>query len=327
MFDWLNQERRERLNRRLSKLYEQYDLETREEEKLRLEPHIKNTEEALRQLDSAEPRRFNKKYWLGASLVLVLLITLGAVWFWLQSNKLPASVETLLNQGEYQQAQNLCKKQKPSPATQQCLQITGFFLNEKPLESFEAEIHNSDSIYALVMQAEVASAHQDFSTAKALYEQVLKTKPEISQAYYGLGQVYQFQNQPLEALTWYQQAIAHAPKNRRFLINLASLQAELNQLNEAANTYRQVLAVDNSAMLAYIELIQVYQRQNNASAARTLAQQALQLFEQYQNRWQQQELNQVPWEIRQDGKAHVLSSWENKTRYFRHVSEQARASN
>lgn len=323
MLDEIDQERRKRLIHRLKKLYEQYDLETRVEERLRTEGHIDITKKSLRELSSDYFSQFKKMSLLAVVVLVFLLAAATAVWFWLQPNSSSLeSVETLLNQGEYQQAQTLCQAEPVSKAREQCLKITGFFLSSKPIESFEAEIKHSDSVYALVMQAEAATARQEFAIAKSLYEQALKANPKLAQAYFGLGQVYQLQNKPLDALTWYQQALERAPKNRRFLFNLASLQAELQQWDEAAKNYNLVLSYDNTLMLAYIELIQVYQAQGDRVAAKELAETALSLFEKNQAQWQQQELNQIPWQLNELKPPQTLYAWDDKQRYFIRFCQQ-----
>lgn len=261
----------------------------------------------------------SSKYWL---LLLALLIAVLALWYFLSQNQSLNTAENLLDQGEYQQAKQYCEQAKPSQAREHCLAITGLMLKDKSREAFLAEASNTDSVYAVVMQAEDATAHKEFAAAEQLYKQALAENPKISQAYYGLGQVYQLQNKPVDALSWYKKALERAPKNRRFLFNLASLQAELQQWDEAANTYHQVLNYDNTLMLAYIELIQVYQAQGDRVAVKELAETALNLFQKNQKQWQQQELNQIPWQLTQFKPPQTLYAWDDKQRYFIHFCQQ-----
>lgn len=266
-------------------------------------------------------RQQSSKLWL-LLLILALLSAAFALWYFLSQNQSLNTAENLLEQGEYQQAQQYCEQAKPSNARERCLGITELMLKDKSREAFLAEASNTDSVYAVVMQAEDATAHKEFAAAEQLYKQALAENPKISQAYYGLGQVYQLQNKLLDALTWYQQALERAPKNRRFLFNLASLQAELQQWDEAAKNYNLVLSYDNTLMLAYIELIQVYQAQGNRVAAKQLASTALNLFEKNQAQWQQQELNQIPWQLNELKPHQTLYAWDDKQRYFIRFCQQ-----
>lgn len=266
-------------------------------------------------------RQQSSKLWL-LLLILALLSAAFALWYFLSQNQSLNTAESLLEQGEYQQAKQYCEQAKPSQARERCLAITGLMLKNKSREAFIAETSNTDSVYAVVIQAENATAHKEFAAAEQLYKQALAENPKISQAYYGLGQVYQLQNKPLDALTWYQQALERAPKNRRFLFNLASLQAELQQWDEAAKNYNLILSYDNTLMLAYIELIQVYQAQGDRVAAKQLARTALNLFEKNQAQWQQQELNQIPWQLNELKPHQTLYAWDDKQRYFIRFCQQ-----
>ncbi|MEZ5479858.1 MAG: tetratricopeptide repeat protein [Thiolinea sp.] len=187
-------------------------------------------------------------------------------------------------------------------------------LDPRDVESFQTAATEADSAYALTVLGEAATARENFTSAEHYYRDAIARNPDIAQAYFGLGEIHQKQNQPDAALDGYR-APERAPQNRRFLLNLASVYAERGQLPEAEIHYRQVLALDDSVLLAYIELGQVLEQRQKFAEARELAQQAMQGLEQHPD-WKDKPLNAQEWFILQDGQPFYLSSWEDKTAYL-----------
>lgn|GEM_PF-4582360 len=247
-------------------------------------------------------------------ILFVLIIVMGLIVYWL-SQKTTLIGETLLQQGEYQQAQQECQVAPASDARERCLRITSLMLESRDVESFEAAASREDSAYALTVMGEAAASREDFSNAEKHYQDAIQRNPAVAQAYFGMGQIRQMQNRAAEALDWYKQAVDHAPHNRRFQLNLASVYAEQGQLSAAEAHYRKVLALDESALLAYAELVDVLLKQQKTTEAHELAHYAQQGLAN-NPAWKNKPLNQDVWLVMQDDKSTYLENWEDKQAYL-----------
>lgn len=256
------------------------------------------------------------KKWLLLFMFLALL-TGVAVWYWWQQQQALPVGETLLEQGEYLQAQRECEAAPESAARDRCLRITGLMLEQRDVDQFYAAAQQEDSAYALAVMGEAAAYRQDFASAEQHYREAIRRNPAIAQAYFGIGQIRQEQNQLTEALDWYQQAAERAPQNRRFRLNLASAYAEQGGLQQAEDNYRKVLATDNSVLLAYVELIDVLLRQNKTTQAAELATEAERGLADNPD-WKDKPLNAQEWQVIQDGETYYLQNWEQKQDYLQH---------
>ncbi len=325
MRDNLGQDRYQRLQEKWQYLYKDYDLETRSEEKLRLRSLIDDVEKELEQLQSKQGDNSSDRYAAQKITIsgkrmpilvflLVLVVAIIAWQGWQHYTRIPVG-ETLLLQGEYQQAQQECQAAPASTDRERCLRITNLMLEPRDVETFYAAANPEDSAYALAVMGEAEASREDFSTAEKHYRDAIQRNPAMAQAYFGMGQIYQMQNRAAEALDWYKQVVDHAPNNRRFLLNLASVYAEQGQLPAAETHYRKVLALDNSTLLAYAELLDVLLKQQKIAEARELVNVAQQGLAN-NPAWKSSPLNQETWFVMQDGKPAYLESWEQKQAYL-----------
>ncbi len=247
-------------------------------------------------------------------LLCTIALGVGAYYWWSRTSMQIG--ETLLQQGEYLQAQQACEAALLSFARQRCLRIASLMLEQREPELFYETAKREDSAYALVVLGEAEANQQNFVDAEMHYGEAIKRNLRIAQAYFGMGQIRHLQNRPDQAYEWYQQAVDHAPRNRRFLLNLASIHAERGELEQAESAYRKLLRVDANLMLAYVELLDVLLKQKKLDQAVELAKQGLSLLEQSPE-LKDEPLNRDTWFIMVDGEPRYLESWELKRKYLR----------
>ncbi|QTR54943.1 TIR domain-containing protein [Thiothrix unzii] len=278
----------------------------------RLKIAIEKEDERNRLPSSAPLKSAHISWW--SVILLVLAIVMGLIFYWLSQKTTPIG-ETLLQQGEYQQAQQECQAAPASTARERCLRITSLMLEPRDVETFYAAANPEDSAYALAVMGEAEASREDFSNAEKHYQDAIQRNPAVAQAYFGMGQIRQMQNRAAEALDWYKQAVDYAPNNRRFQLNLASTYVEQGQLPAAEQHYRKVLSLDNSTLLAYAELVDVLLKQQKTVEARALAHHAQQGLANNPD-WKNSPLNQDVWLVMQDGNPAYLESWEDKQAYL-----------
>ncbi len=228
---------------------------------------------------------------------------------------LPETAEALLEQGEYRQAQQECEQAAASAGRSRCLKVANLMLEKLDPERFYEQARRVDSAYALAVMAEAAANRENYAEAEKYYRQAMELNPRVAQAYYGMGQIMHLQNRLPDALDWYRQAVQQAPRNRRFLLNLASIYAERGELVQAESAYRKLLGMDANLMLAYVELLDVLLKQHKREQAAQLAQRGLTLLEQ-SPALKEEPLNQETWFIMVDGKPRYLDAWELKRSYL-----------
>lgn len=279
-------------------------------------PHHQKQEILLR-----NKRKRSSKQLILISLVVLVLIATVAGYFWQQNNKPQPlqSAESLLQQGEYQAAQNLCTEASESPAKTRCLRIANLMLEQRNVEQFYAAAENEpDKAYALTIMGEVEAAQEDYTNANKHYRHAIELNPAIAQAYFGIGQILHQQGNIQEALRWYEDAAERAPNNRRYLHNLAATFAENNQPPLAEEKYRALLKMDNSQLLAYAELVELLQNQGKTGEAEQLAAQAQKGLAANPD-WKDKPLNAQAWFVLQDGKAAYLDTWATKQAWLDQV--------
>lgn len=172
-----------------------------------------------------------------------------------------------------------------------------------------------DAAYALVVLGEAEANRENFADAEKHYSEAIKRNSRIAQAYFGMGQILHMQNRPNQVFDWYEQAVKHAPRNRRFLLNLASIHAERGELKQAESAYRRLLGMDAKLMLANVELLDVLLKQNKLDQAVELAKQGLNLLEQSPE-LEEEPLNRDTWFFMVDGEPRYLESWEQRREYL-----------
>lgn len=234
----------------------------------------------------------DKKTQIITALFALLCLAVFA-WFLLFKTDPPAAWHGLLNQGEYQQAKTLCEQS----SDQVCLDMLELF-ECQPMATCAAQakglqVKYPKSPYPHLILAEARTYREDWSGAKADYQQALSLNESIAQAHFGLGQIAQYGEHNLPAAKdHYQQAISLAPDNHRFAHNLASLYAELGEYQQAAEQY-QKLAMGTD-MLPHVEWINALLYQGDFKQAHVQARSLVEEVLQQKDIWKQA-LNQVEW--------------------------------
>jgi len=287
----------------------------------RLEPEI--AEPLVSKWQTQSELRFGRRRW--AWLIGLLLISVLTWYVW--QTQQPEVGERLLEQGEYQQARDVCTRADASSARDRCLRIVSLMLAEKDLETFFSDAEREDSAYGLTIRGEEAASRDDFRNAEKFYREAIQSNPLVAQAYAGLGQLYQMHGMPKQGLEWHLKAVDKAPNNRRFLHGLASVYMDLGDLSKAEDTYKQLLKLDGSQLLAAAELIQVLLRQGKKVEAKELAIEVDQNYRLHPE-WRNALLNSQEWYVLlMDGQVQYLDSWDDKDAYLKLVFQTARQTN
>jgi tetratricopeptide (TPR) repeat protein len=84
----------------------------------------------------------------------------------------------------------------------------------------------------------------DLKSAADEWRQVLQHIPHHARGYFELGQIAQQQNQPDEALAWFQRAVAVNPDHARSHEALALIRTQRGQNDDAVRHARQALTLD-----------------------------------------------------------------------------------
>ncbi len=156
------------------------------------------------------------------ALVAALLMVFGAGCWLLAGEMLAARSEKLLNQGRYYAAEG---------SALAAVRLLDFSAEswEALAEVYEAQVRGPDSIF---LQKAIYARMQMFLWAPTT------AKPCIT-----LARLFQFKNLPQKALDWAQRAVEVYPTNARGLVELAQLQEQAGQADQARATYQRAVAL------------------------------------------------------------------------------------
>jgi len=107
-------------------------------------------------------------------------------------------------------------------------------------------------------QAFQAFKKQDYAQAVNLYEQALKTTPDIESALINLGSSYQALGMYSPAKQTFEKCLDVYPKYDKALLMLGLLELNANRLNESANYFRKVIESNKKYGPAYYYLGLIY---------------------------------------------------------------------
>lgn len=86
------------------------------------------------------------------------------------------------------------------------------------------------------------------------YKQAVRLKPDMAEAHYSLGWIYNEQDEYARALDALKNAVRYNPLYAEAWKELAFAHRNLNQANEAINAYRQAISLNPEYVQAYYEL-------------------------------------------------------------------------
>ena len=117
--------------------------------------------------------------------------------------------------------------------------------------------------------------------AEKIYRQILQTTPENADVLNLLGLIAQTRGIHNEAISYFYQAAAAAPKHFIIYFNLAVSLGAIGKFAEAVEAYQKVLQLKPDCKEAHLGLGNLYWRQNNISAAKEEFNAALQIDANY----------------------------------------------
>lgn len=97
-----------------------------------------------------------------------------------------------------------------------------------------------------------------------LYKKALSMKPDFSEAYMNMGDVYLKLNQTTEAKKSFRNAIKYKPDYSDAYFNLATTSLQLKELSEAEENYRNALRYNPGHTLSLYNLGMMLSEQPNA---------------------------------------------------------------
>jgi tetratricopeptide (TPR) repeat protein len=129
--------------------------------------------------------------------------------------------------------------------------------------------HSSKPSKTEVLLQKAHSLKQSGRLAEAMrfYNQVLALQSDNLEACYGMGKLYEQQNQPQAAINWYFQALAIRYNFLPAHSALGLLFLQLGDIKKAISSYQQALAFDANASETHFNLGCAYQVQGNLELA------------------------------------------------------------
>lgn len=244
---------------------------------------------------------------LRASVFCSIMVAVLVAGYYFMKPQPDSVADLLLRQGEYSQAQAHCEDQLQNSQElkyiNQCLEITALMLEDQPRETRIVKAKSLRQRYPmspfpLLVLAEDYSATGDgvgrLNMAEELYQQALEMEPKLSQAHFGLGQIDHLRGNLQAALKHYKQAGEYSPDNRRILHNLASINSELGNYTVAHDQYQQLIKVDETIILPYVELVWLLHKNGSFAEALEVDNRLFNEILVYESVWEE-ELNRAPW--------------------------------
>jgi tetratricopeptide (TPR) repeat protein len=127
---------------------------------------------------------------------------------------------------------------------------------EKQIELILKE--NKNDAHALSLLGNLYAQLDLPDEAKVKYNKAIKSNPEIGSAYFGLGIIYEKENNFPVALQYYKKAVSISKWNERYLTNLAHAYARKGKYQKAIEKYEFVLTLDYEYLLPYLKVSHVY---------------------------------------------------------------------
>ena len=122
---------------------------------------------------------------------------------------------------------------------------------------------------------------KNYTQALTSFYKALTLNPNLSSAYFGLGQTLKWQKLTTTAVVSFQQAIELNPNHGDYYHWLGECCVELNDIETAIDAYQQAIKLNPKAAHAYRGLAYAYQKKDNWDEARTLYQKSLELNPKY----------------------------------------------
>ncbi len=125
---------------------------------------------------------------------------------------------------------------------------------------------NSASVADLIEQARAALRGHHYEETVALYHRAMELDPRDASVHVELGQLYEFMNQPVEAIVAFRGALDADPQNETAELGLSDAYRQVFNRSEAKRL-RQALRLSPSDATARIDLATVYQARGQMDQA------------------------------------------------------------
>lgn len=185
---------------------------------------------------------------------------------------------------------------------------------EKVLESENRQPSTKrEDPHVLVFKGDLQFILGEYQEAQKYYETAIACDPQVSQAYFKLGWVYEQNGELEEAVKMYQAAADRSRLNRDYLNNLASAYGKTGRYAEAMATYQQLHRVDPQFILPYLEMGLDLRSWGKTEKSLQMFKQTIALLENQQSA--SLERNQAAWAFNSKQGQVYLNDLSEKQRY------------
>lgn len=146
---------------------------------------------------------------------------------------------------------------------------------EKRINALQAE--HSDDPHCFVFLGDLYT-RLDPGIASQYYEKALELDHHVATAYYGLGLIYDAQDQTAQALAMFKAAVKRSKWNQDYLNSLAALYYDTKNYAKAVSTNLLALKLDAEYLSAYYEMTLAYRLQGDLDSALFYQQELLRLI-------------------------------------------------
>jgi tetratricopeptide (TPR) repeat protein len=229
---------------------------------------------------AALPRIRKLRPWhlaLAGGLIVALI---AAGWFWRttrhrhqQAQQYATQGDRLLDVGRYEQArepyQQALKLNAGNRAASLGLRIADLdkvrpdaVLFEQRLSQLLKEAPNDPHLK--VLEGGYLVSHSRWKEALARYQQAIRLNPNLAEAYFRMGVLYDYQGNLTRATEMYEQAVKLAPDSPQYASNLADQYFKHGEYQEAITAYRNT----RKFTLAELELAKIFRLRGQLTDAR-----------------------------------------------------------
>ncbi len=152
-------------------------------------------------------------------------------------------------------------------------------------QAIEKQLHflqqkQPDNPYVQVLYGDLAVQLDDPKKAKDHYHAAIRSDRRTASAYFGLGYLFETQQQLKEALSYYKKAVERSQWNQIYKNNLATVYRKLGHYDDAIEHYKNILTLDGDYLLAHLGIAQSYALSGKLIMAMRYQQQLVNLLDQ-----------------------------------------------
>lgn len=133
-----------------------------------------------------------------------------------------------------------------------------------------------DELQDLLAKARALFKKGELDSASEIYQQIIRIRPDLAEAYVGLGAVRAKQDRPAEALEAYDQASRLAPQDGRVDLERGKFFYRSNQSDKALDDFRSAIRKDPGREEAWEAAAEILRKQGKSQEASELMREGLQ---------------------------------------------------